>query len=197
MSRFLRIPKQTGIRIYKALRILASKHLTEFPIRLGGPGIVCAIDETLMSFKPKYNRGRAVDRQIWCFGIVDTIYRPAKGYLQVVPDRSAATLLPIIADRCRAGTIIHSDQWAAYRGIRTRLGLDHETVNHSLNFVDPESGCHTQHIESFWNRIKRRIKAMNGLTNRSLILYLAEFMWKDNYRGRALFVLIGMLHYEG
>jgi len=40
------------------------------------------------------------------------------------------------------GKIIHKDQWAAYKDI-TGLGVQHYTVNRSLNFVNPDNGVHT------------------------------------------------------
>ena len=64
----------------------------------------------------------------------------------IVPDRSANTLLPIINRVCRPGTVIYSDEWAAYRQIQERLGFAHEAVNHSVCFVDPNTGVHTQNV---------------------------------------------------
>jgi len=55
------------------------------------------------------------------------------------------------------GTIIYSDQWAAYGDI-TGLGFQHYKVNHSLNFVNPNNGVHTQNIESYWNKNKFILK---------------------------------------
>jgi hypothetical protein len=84
------------------------------------------------------------------FDMVDTSQQPALGYMEVVQQRDALTLLPIIQAHTAPGTTIHSDQWAAYSpGIAA-----HNTVNHSLNFVDPVTGTHTQHIESYWSRAK-------------------------------------------
>lgn len=58
--------------------------------------------------------------------------------MQVVCDRTAATLLPIIAAHVSPGTTVRSDQWAAYNNVSTIPGiLRHETVNHSIHFLDP------------------------------------------------------------
>ena len=66
-------------------------------------------------------------------------------------------------------------------GIQQQLGLQHRTVNHSLNFVDPGTGVHTLHIESYWNKCNGRFKAMHGTTIGKLPSYLDEFMWRDRF----------------
>jgi len=185
--------KNTVLRIYMSLRRIVQADLENNPIQLGGQGIVCEIDETLLSHKPKYNQGRGPREQIWAFGVVDTSFHPAKGLMQIVPNRRRETLYPIIRQMCRQGSIIHSDQWAAYATIGSELGFVHRTVNHSTNFVNPVTGCHTQHIESYWNRFKRHLKSMNGMRRENLPLYISEFVWKDNNRERSLHILIGLL----
>ena len=174
------------------MRSLVQQHIDATQIQLGGPGIICDIDESLMTHKTKYRRGRRPP-QLWCFGIVDTSFSPAKGYIQLVPNRNRDTLFAIISRVVRPGTIIRSDQWRAYNTIESNLGLAHETVNHSRHFVDPGTLVHTQHVESYWNRVKTPLKTMKGIGRRGLVLYLAEFMWKDIYRERTLLALIGLL----
>ena len=44
------------------------------------------------------------------FGIVDISTRPATEYMQLVAQRNAATLLPIIQQHVHPGTVVHSDE---------------------------------------------------------------------------------------
>ena len=133
----------------------------------------------------QYNRGRRPHQEIWVFGMVDVSQQPAMGYMEIVQQRDAPTLLPIIQAHTQAGTTIHSDQWAAYRNVRTLPGIaSHQTVNHSLEFVNPVTGTHTQNIESYWNRVKGKLKRMKGCHAHQLPSYLDEFMWRERYGGQ-------------
>ena len=55
------------------------------------------------------------------------------------------TLLPIICQRIRPGSIIFSDCWKAYSKLNT-LQYEHKTVNHKYNFVDPTTYAHPPKI---------------------------------------------------
>lgn len=156
--------------IYKKLVLKMREHFILNPIRLGGQGVVCQCDETLLCGKRKYNVGNVVSNQTWVFVIVDTSYKPSRGYATIVEDRTASTLIPIIQNVCLPGTTIHTDQWRAYRSISNSFA--HLTVNHKLYFVDPHTGCHTQNVESYNNRLKLNIKKMKGLKKRVLMTIL-------------------------
>ena len=127
--------------------------------------------------------------------MVDTTHTPALGYMQVVPRPNAATLLPIIQQHVRLGTIIHSDKWAAYNCVRQLTSVaQHNTVNHSITFVDPTTGTHTQNIESYWNRVKTKCKRMKGVHEDMLTLCLHEFMWRECHGQSASTALQNICH---
>ena len=116
------------------------------------------------------------------FGMVDTTHSPALGYMQLVARRDAATLLPIIQSHIAPGTIIHSDQGSMYNRVGTLPSVSsHGTVNHSIEFVNSTTGVHTQNIESYWNRVKTKLKRMKGCHATELASYLDEFMWKERH----------------
>ena len=71
--------------------------------------------------------------------------------------------------------------WAAYNGLQAPVYL-HGTVSHTLNFVDPQAGVTTNHVEAVWCRAKAKFKAMMGPTNRDMVAdYLSEFMWMQRF----------------
>ena len=66
-----------------------------------------------------------------------------KCFLVTVPNREKEVLLPLIQQRIAPGTTIMSDCWKSYDCL-SKEDFKHLTVNHSVNFIDPETGCHTQ-----------------------------------------------------
>ena len=97
--------------------------------------------------------------------------------MELVQDRRAVTLIPIIQRVVLPGLIIHSDQWAAYQILIHHRNYHSQTVNHSQNFVDPATGVqsvHTQSIESYW--AKRKCKRIKGVTSDQLPSSLDERM---------------------
>ena len=105
--------------------------------------------------------------------------------MEIVHRRDATTLRAIIQAHVQNGTIVHTDQWAAYNSVASIPSVrSHGTVNHSLCFVDPVTGVHTQHVESYWNRVKTKLKRMKGCHADQVPGYLDEFMWRERW-GRA------------
>ena len=96
------------------------------------------------------------------------------------------TLLPIIQHHVAPGTVVWSDEWAAYNHVASLPNVStHDVVNHSVEFVSP-SGVHTQNVESYWNRIKIKLKRMRGCHEQQLARYLDEFiMYRERHRRTA------------
>ena len=88
-----------------------------------------------------------------------------------------------------------SDQWRAYNGIVGIHGggFIHQTVNHSLNFVDPNTGANTQRIERSWEAAKERNKRHNGTHRSMLDSYMCEYMWRTRTKVRHLDVFDAIL----
>jgi hypothetical protein len=97
-----------------------------------------------------------------------------------VQDRSARTLVGLIGEWCLPGTIIVSDGWAGYSGLE-EAGFQHEVVVHEQHFVDPETGIHTNNVENFWQRCKRRLKWIYGTSRELLPSHVDNFLWIDRY----------------
>lgn len=175
ISEFFDISENTVTDWANLFREMCSWKLLQQPIVLGGPNQVVQIDESVVA-RRKYNVGRLLQTQ-WVFGAYDV--NAKLGYIQLVPDRSAATLLPIIANVIAPGSIVHSDSWAAYNRV-AQLGYQHGMVNHTLNFVSP-AGVHTQNVERYWRTVKQKLKRFYGVQRQMLPGYLDEVMWRERF----------------
>ena len=82
------------------------------------------------------------------FGIADASTSLATSHIELVDTRDTETLLPIIDSVMEPVSAVHTDEWRAYQEIM-QLGLEQKTVDHSVIFVELESGVHTQNIESY------------------------------------------------
>jgi len=82
-------------------RDICSWQLLQEPISLGGPSRTVQIDESLL-VRAKYHRGHQLRaRQRWVFGVYDPVLK--QGFIQLVEDRTAQSLLPIIQRTVKPG----------------------------------------------------------------------------------------------
>jgi ISXO2 transposase-like protein len=135
---------------------LEKKGQSEGP--MGGAGVVIEIDESLIG-KQKSHVGR-VPEGTWIFGMYNRNTKELRMVRCPGNKRNKATFIPIIKANIKPGTKIISDQWGVYwdnknsRSHLILLGYQHETVNHSVNFVDPNTGANTQTMECYWRHMK-------------------------------------------
>ncbi|CAF1685796.1 unnamed protein product [Adineta ricciae] len=159
-------------------RDVCAEYFLRNPVQIGGPGHIVEIDESCFG-KRKYQRGCVLRAQQWDFGGVDL--QTKECFMVEVDQRDALTLIPIIQQFIRPGSIIHSDQWRAYNSLQNDPAYVHFTVNHSVNFVDPVTSVHTQNIENSWMRVKCRQKKYLGIHRTLLSSYLQEYMWRQKF----------------
>lgn len=141
-----------------------------------GHRLIAEIDESV-SFKRKYNRGRIQNNQ-WFIGGIERGARNC--FIVSVENRNAVTVSRILTRFIRPGLMVVTDCWRAYsRAISdTDSHIIHRTVNHSLNFVDPEdSNIHTPNIEGLRSRSKYFMRKKAGCSVDQISSYLIQFLW--------------------
>jgi hypothetical protein len=165
----------TVVDWYNFAREVCTQILLQDNEQIGGPGVIVEINESKF-VKRKYNRGQRVDG-CWVFGGIERDSK--KCFFEIVEDRSRNTLLPIIQKYIKPGSLIISDCWKAYDCLAS-CGYEHQTVNHSVEFVDSTTGAYTQTIESTWHQLKLSLPRSG--TQKSLYDgYFMEFVVRKKY----------------
>ncbi|KII66617.1 hypothetical protein RF11_11327 [Thelohanellus kitauei] len=105
---------------------------------IGGPGLVVEVEEAKFG-KRKF---KSIGRGGFCRETQDVCLVPC-------PEnrRNAICLLDNIQNQINSRSILIADCWKGYDGL-TDSGWNHYTINHSYNFIDHNSGAHTQNIVS-------------------------------------------------
>ena len=190
------ISLQTVVDYYSFCREICMESLLNANEMLGGPGKTIEIDEMKLG-KRKYHRGRRIEGQ-WIFGMVEREAVNFKCVLVAVPDRSEATLRPIIESRVYPGTTIISDCWSSYSFLSNSPIFQHMTVNHSVCFRDPNTGAHTNTVEGFWNYLRRSLPKY-GTTKKMYDGYMAEIIFRKKWGRNDIFMKflaeISAVHY--
>lgn len=98
----------------------------------------------------------------------------------VIPDTKAKTIQPIIQQMVEKGSIVVTDDWKAYKGLKKNYC--HIVINHKENeYV--RGGFHNNGIENFWSMLKRGIYGIYHQTSpEHLHRYCDEFAHRRNTR---------------
>ena len=154
--------------------------------KLGGPLCIVQVDETMLNYKCKSNRGRSSTNRTDGICIVEVRSSAiTRVWAEIIPNKSISTMLPIICEHVLSGSTIHTDEHRSY-GVLGRNGFEHATVCHKYMFVDREANVHTQHVESFNNCLKYEIKKRKGVKTINRAAFLSEQVWKWNNKTNML-----------
>lgn len=100
--------------------------------------------------------------------------------LTVIPNTQAATLKPVIESLVKKGAILVTDDWDAYRTMRS--DYFHVIVDHQAGeYV--RGAFHTNSIEGFWSQFKRGVYGIyHQVSRKHLHRYCSEFSYRYNSR---------------
>ena len=167
----------TITNFFNEARQIIMTSLKDDDSQIGGENIIVEIDESKFD-KRKHNRGYHVEG-VWIIGGVERTPE-RKLFLKVIEKRDAETLLNFINAHVKQGSIIYTYGWRGYSMIKSLLNMQHGVVNHSLHFVNPENGHHTNTIEGTWSGVKRKIPVRNR--TKKITPHLFEFIWRRKYK---------------
>jgi transposase-like protein len=154
--------------------------------KIGGTMKTVEIDESKFG-RRKYHTGHPVKGQK-VFGGVER--ESGRTFLIPVPDRSADTLMNVIDAWIEPGTTVISDCWAAYRDLDAH-GYTHHTVNHSIEFVNKETGAHTNTIEGTWRHVKAFLSPCN---RKGDVFHLAHYMFAARCEAKKVHQFTKFIH---
>ena len=146
---------------YNFICDVCAQYFLDHPTTIGGDRVEVEIDESKFG-RRKYHRGRYVEGH-WVFGGTERI--TGKSFMVEVDKRDAATLLPIIQQYIRPGSVVYSDEWRAYSQLQHN-GYDHPTVNHSHNL---------------WSSCKRLMREEKTMHSTLFETYLPEYLWRRRF----------------
>jgi transposase-like protein len=153
-------------RIFGCFDQAVLDYMAREPLLLGGPGEVVEIDEMYRSSVRKYKKGQLRPFHFmgeWVMGLTER--RTGNVVCFVVASRDAATLGPMIREYVRGGSILMSDEWAAYN--EQSEFYDHRTCNHSTglySYVDTDGlKVHINTMEGFWGLCKVALRTRHGV----------------------------------
>jgi len=111
--------------------------------------------------------------------VLGILQRGGKVVASVVPDRTKASIQPIVSGAVDPGTQIYSDE----HGDSWRMDeYPHEVVNHMITYVC--DNVHTNGIENFWSLLKRTIGGTYvSVEPFHLFRYVDEQAFRFNNRG--------------
>lgn len=115
----------------------------------------------------------------WKVKVLWLLKRQWKVYVQIVPDCSAKSLIPIIREKVSVDSEVNTDWRKSYDWLIDLWYEKHYRVHHGENeFVRWKK--HVNWIESFWSYTKRRLAKFNGIKQDRYLLYLKECEFRFN-----------------
>jgi len=171
------VQRETGVtyktawRMFRQIRSL----LQESPKPMSGE---VEIDETYIGGRSHGKRGRGAEGKTPVFGIAQ---RKGKVSATATNNLKTATVYPIIKERVVPESMVYTDEFLIYNGLK-KQGYAHKRVHHASK-VWVVGDAHTNTIEGFWSLLKRGINGVyHAVSEKYLQSYVDEYSFRYNHR---------------
>jgi len=144
------------------------------------------IDETMFGGKHSGKRGWGASGKQIIFGLYQ---RNGKVFTFPISSRSKETLMPIIQQHTKPGSLYYTDDWHAYSSLSIRG--NHVVITKEKG--RPKGRDHLNGIEGFWSFAKNWLYQYRGVPKHHFHLYLKEIEFRFNHRTENLFSLFAKL----
>jgi transposase len=188
LEREIGVTYKTAHRMFKLIRTLLSQDDDplngEVEIDETGYGGKPHAGATARYRKPEdWNRHRAGQR--WAHAnktsVLGMVERGGRVRAEVVPDRGAPTLQDRVIERVLPASMIFTDEWKSYIGLRHHFA-GHRRIQHRQK-VYVRGDVHTNTIEGFFGLLKTGIRGVYHAVSREYLQsYLDEYAWRYNHR---------------
>jgi transposase len=146
------------------------------------------MDETMYGGHRKGKRGWGAAGKHMVFGLYQ---RNGQVITFPVTDRKTDTLIPLVFQHTRSGSLYYSDDWHAYTWLSIKG--NHVVVKKERGAPKAKGRDHLNGIEGFWSFSKNWLYQYRGIPKHHFHLYLKETEFRFNNRGKDLFPLIAQL----
>jgi transposase-like protein len=173
LARDISVTQKTAWHMLHRIRLTMTTNSFEKPL----DGIV-EIDETFIGGKHTGVGGGFQSDKGIALGIIQ---RDGKARIQTIPDVKGNTLKSAIRENVSPDTIVMTDNYAGYRGLKKEYKA-HKVISHSTHkYVN--GIVHTNTIEGFWSLLKRGIVGIyHHVSPEHLSRYCEEFEYRYNSR---------------
>jgi len=184
---YLSVSLKTAQKVYPLIRQAIYDHLMEQLEELLLAGEI-EMDETMYGGHRKGKRGwGAAEKQI----VLGRYQRNGQVMSFPVANRKTRTLIRVVSQHTKPGSLYYTDDWHAY----TRLSIRGNQVIMEKHKGAPRAKgkAHLNGIEGFWSYSKNWLYQYRGIPKHHFHLYLKETEFRFNHRDKELFPLIAKL----
>jgi transposase len=185
--RHLSVALKTAQRTYTMFRHTIYDHTMAWFQEMVLAGEI-EMDESMYGGHRKGKRGWGAAGKHIVFGLYQ---RNGQVMTFPVPDRKTNTLIHLVFQHTKPGSLYYSDDWHAYTWLSIKG--DHVVVKKEKGMPKAKGRNHINGIEGFWSFSKNWLYHYRGIPQHHFHLYLKETEFRFNNRDEDLLLLISNL----